>query len=68
MNFNELEMSEINAPSLMRKGMTWKKDSPATAGSEKTAMQIVMWCGDNFRGPVNFCTAMQKHRSNTRTG
>jgi len=62
MNFNELEMSVINAPSLMKKGMTWKNDSTAVKRSEKDALKIVMWCQDNVKVPINFCTAEQKNQ------
>ena len=62
MNFNELEMSVINAPSLMRKGMTWKNDSTAVKKSEKDALKIIIWCNDNFKGSINFCTASQKNQ------
>lgn len=62
MNFNELEMSVINAPSLMKKGMTWKEDSTAVRKSEKDAMKVMIWCGKHFKGPINFCTAAQKNQ------
>ncbi|MBU2522892.1 MAG: radical SAM protein [Nanoarchaeota archaeon] len=62
MNFNELEMSVINAPALMKKGMTWKNDSTAVKRSEKDALKVVTWCQDNVSIPINFCTASQKNQ------
>ena len=61
MNFNELEMSVLNAPSLMKKGMTWKDDSTAIRKSEDDAMIILKWCRRNVSIPVNYCSAEKKH-------
>jgi len=39
-NLNELELSVLNAPVLMKRGMTWKKGSAAVKSSEQTAALV----------------------------
>gem|GEM_PF-874107 len=60
-NLNELELSVLNAPVLMKRGMTWKKGSAAVKSSEQTAFKVLRWCRKN-KVFAHYCSARTKDR------
>lgn len=59
LNLNELEMSVLNAPALMRRKMIWKEDSAAIKSSEKAALEIARHM-KKTKIPAYYCSARTK--------